>query len=397
MFIALIVIFSLAWGYLYYKYRDVFSPWSVTLLVWVLIISLYTFMDHGLYDSGPQFVKAILIWNTGFCLSAYFSFRLTPAYTGIPWAKNPQHIKFLTWVCVLLIPVMLYKSLSFALANGSVTDLVYNLRQQIIDDRYEFSLGPLIYLIHVAYVLLLVTIDEDRVKRPQFWLALTLCICYFIVTMSKQTFFMIAVSMLYVYYVRKKISLKPFIIFGVVFVVLGILFTNFRLTSSGRESTYDFMDLLSMYVVSPIVAFCYDSPNSAHYFGEYTLKSVNNLLAIFGGGHRNVQMFQEMVSVPIPTNVFTMMSPYFKDFGYNGLAVISVIEGLFMGGVYKLSESGHNIMRLIYTYILTLLVLQFFDELFFVGMSNFVQIIILLIFCHIKFDFSGTSQKPVAL
>lgn len=395
MFISLIVIFAIAWGALYFRYRDVFSPWSVTLLVWVLIISLYTFMDHDLYDSGPQFAKAILIWNTGFCASSYLAFRLTPAYEGVPWAKNQQHINLLKWACILLMPIMLYKALSFALANGSAADLVYNLRQQIIDDRYGFSLGPLAYLIHVAYVLLIVTIDEDRIDRPQFWLSLMLCICYFVVTMSKQTFFMIAVSILYVFYVRKKISLKPFIIFGVVFVVLGIFFTNFRLTASGKESAYDFMDLLSMYVVSPIVAFCYDAPNSAHYFGEYTLKSVNNLLAVFGMGHRNVEMFQEMVAVPIPTNVFTMMSPYFKDFGYVGVGVFSVIEGLFMGGVYKRSESGQNIMRLIYTYILTLLVLQFFDELFFVGMSNFVQIVILILFCHIKFDFGGTKKLAV--
>lgn len=80
MFIALIVIFALLWGYLFFKYSDIFSPWSVTLLIWIFIISMYSFLDHGLYKADNQFIKAILIWNTGFCVSSYLSFRITPAY-----------------------------------------------------------------------------------------------------------------------------------------------------------------------------------------------------------------------------------------------------------------------------------------------------------------------------
>lgn len=393
MFIALIVIFAAAWGYLYYQYRDVFAPWSVTLLVWVFVIGLYVFVDHGLYDSGMQFVRAILIWNTGFCTASFLTFRLTPAYSGVGWAQNRTHVNLLMWICILLVPFMLYKAISFALSNGSIADLVYNLRQQIIDADEGFSLGPLVYLVHVAYALLLVSIDKQRINRTRFWVALLLCMAFFVVTMSKQTLFMIAISILYIFYVRKKISLKPIILFALAFGVLGIIFTNFRVTRSGGEAAYTFMDLLGMYLVSPIVAFCYDTPNSAHYFGEYTLKSINNFLSFFGTGHRNVTIFQEMVNVPIPTNVFTMMSPYFKDFGYGGLVFFSLFEGWLFGLFYKKAETGNNLMRLVYTYILVLLVLQFFDELFFVGLSNFVQIVILLIFCHVKFRI----KAPVAL
>lgn len=388
MFIALIVIFALLWGYLFFKYSDIFSPWNVTLLIWIFIISMYSFLDHGLYKADNQFIKAILIWNTGFCVSSYLSFRITPAYQKESWAKNYQTIKIIKWICLLLVPYMLYKSISFALTNGSVADLIFNLRQQTVLEDSGFSLGPLIYLVHVAYVLLLVTIDEEKINRKQFWLAFILCFTFFIVTMSKLTLFMIIVSILYLLYVYRKITIKPFLICGIIFFVFGLLFTNLRVTDSSGESGFDFMDLVGMYVVSPVVSFCYETPCSSDLWGENTFRGYYSLMNALGFVNFIPPKFQEWVSVPIPTNVFTMMSPYFKDFGYSGLAVLSIAEGIFMGYVYKNSETGNNIMRLIYTYILTLLILQFFDELFLVGLSNFIQIVILILLCHTKFVFN---------
>lgn len=392
MFVTIIVIFALMWGYLYFKYPEVFAPWGITLLVWIFIISMYTFVDHGLYDADNQFVKAILIWNTGFCLSSYIAFRITPAYSGETWAKNYKAINILKWICVLLVPFMVYKSVTFALSNGSIADLVYNLRQQTVVDDYGFSLGPLIYLVHVAYVLLLVTIDETTIKRKQFWLALILCLAFFIVTMSKLTLFMIIIGILYLLYKHNKISLRPILLCGCAFFVLGLLFTNLRTTDSGGESSFDFIDLVGMYVVSPVISFCYETPCSATLWGENTFRGYYTIMHALGFESHVPLQFQEWVSVPIPTNVFTMMSPYFKDFGYTGLMVLSVLEGLFMGFVYKKSETGQNIMRLIYTYLLTLLILQFFDELFLVGLSNFIQIVALILICHIKFTFTSANK-----
>lgn len=389
MLITLLIIFATMWGYLYFKYRDIFAPWSITLLIWIAIISIYEFSNLEIYPTGPQFTKSILIWNTMFCGAAYISFRLTPAYHGTEWAKSEQSINIIKWICIALVPVMLLLSVRFALSQGSIIDLAYNLREQAVGED-KLNLGPLVYLIHFAYVFLIVTLDENKVNKRNMLIALLLCLAFFIVTMSKLTFFMMAVGLLYINYSRKKIGLRPIIIFAIAFVILGILFTSLRASSSEKELNLDLVDILTIYIVSPMVAYCYVPQLTSHYWGEYTFKGVHNLFRALGLEYTPPAAESLGFSyVPVPTNVYTMMAPIFMDFGYPGLFVLSAVEGIIIGAIYKRAETGMNLMRLLYSYLLTILVLQFFAEQFYVGLSNIVQITILILFCHLKFTFKG--------
>ncbi|MBQ3771487.1 MAG: hypothetical protein II834_06100, partial [Bacteroidaceae bacterium] len=65
MIIALVVTFVLAWAFLFYLYRDVFSPWSVTLGVWSVILFMYLTLNHELYAVSDQFVICLILWVVG--------------------------------------------------------------------------------------------------------------------------------------------------------------------------------------------------------------------------------------------------------------------------------------------------------------------------------------------
>ena len=381
------------WGYLYYKYRDIFAPWSITLLVWITIMSIYEFANLDIYPTDSQFTNSILIWNTMFCGFAYLSFRLTPAYQGDVWAKSEQSVNIIKWICIALVPVMVFMSIRTALSNGSIFDIVYNLRSQVVGED-KVDLGPLIYLVHFAYVFLTVTLDEDKVNKRNMIIAIVLCLSFFIVTMSKLTFFMMALGLLYINYSRKKIGLKPILIFAVAFVLIGALFTLIRTSTSDKDSGFDLLDILTIYIVSPMVAYCYVPALSSHYWGEQTFRGVHNLFRALGLEHTPLASDALGFSyVPIPTNVYTMMSPVLMDFGYTGLFVLSALEGAIMGAIYKRAETGMNLIRLLYSYLLTTLVLQFFAEQFYVALSNIVQIALLIYFCHTKFSFKGVPKS----
>lgn len=380
------------WGYLYFKYRDIFAPWSITLLIWITIISIYEFSNLDIYPTDSKFTSSILIWNTMFCGFSYLSFRLTPAYRGDEWAKSWQSINIIKWICILLVPVMLFLALRFALSNGSIFDIAHNLRDQVVGEN-KLNLGPLIYLVHFAYVFLIVTLDEDKVNKRNMIIAIILCLSFFIVTMSKLTFFMMAVGLLYINYSRKKIGLKPIILFAVSFVLLGAFFTLLRTSTSDKDSGFDLVDILTIYIVSPMVAYSYVPSLSSQYWGEQTFRGVHNLFRALGLEHTPPASEALGFSyVPIPTNVYTMMAPILMDFGYTGLFVLSALEGAIMGAIYKRAETGMNLMRLLYSYLLTTLVLQFFAEQFYVALSNIVQIALLIYFCHTKFSFKGLPK-----
>jgi oligosaccharide repeat unit polymerase len=108
-------------------------------------------------------------------------------------------------------------------------------------------------------------------------------------------------------------------------------------------------------------------------------------------------VFQDFVPCPVPINVATAMSPYFKDFGYVGVLIFGIIVGFVTGATYKLAQSGQNIMKMLYAYFLITLALQFFDELLFVGLSSLFQIIAVLIFCFVKISFREDSSSNSAV
>ena len=112
---------------------------------------------------------------------------------------------------------------------------------------------------------------------------------------------------------------------------------------------------------------------------------------------RKPMVFQDFVPCPVPINVATAMSPYFKDFGYVGVLIFGIIVGFVTGATYKLAQSGQNIMKMLYAYFLITLALQFFDELLFVGLSSLFQIIAVLIFCFVKISFREDSSSNSAV
>ena len=56
---------------------DFFSPWMLTISIWVLILGLYYLLDTGLYPITRQFYYSFLLWLPIFCLSALSAYVLT--------------------------------------------------------------------------------------------------------------------------------------------------------------------------------------------------------------------------------------------------------------------------------------------------------------------------------
>lgn len=102
---------------------------------------------------------------------------------------------------------------------------------------------------------------------------------------------------------------------------------------------------------------------------------------------------QDFCDTPLPTNVYTVLFPYYKDFGFTGIALFALLEGGIIGALYKSSKTGNNIAKYLYAYIFTLLMMQFVDEQIFQGLSSIIQMSILLLICHTKFSFNKNVER----
>lgn len=369
----------------YMPERQIFSPWNTTLIVWIIILSVYLLVHNELYPVSRQFVYGITIWVITFTLSSVGAFILFPSYKKEPWSVCEKNVDVITIIALVLVPLAVYKAVQHAVMLGSPEGLFYTLREQAIDPE-ENQLGLVKYFVYVINVLLIVEVSRDKIRKWRLLLVILLCFLFFIATMGKMTLFMYLFTSLYILYEKRKISLKP-IFYGSLFLVVLVPLMFFLRSGSDEETGVELVgNLLVIYTVTSIIAFGNLSPCSSTLWGESTLRffyGVLNALGINVGTPPPI--VQDFCNTPLPTNVYTVMSSYFKDFGYTGIFAFALIEGLLLGAIYKYSKTGNNLMMYLYAYIFTYLVTQFVDEQIFQGLSSIIQMVILILLCHVRF------------
>ena len=392
--ILLILLFALMFTGGYVIKRSLFSPWSITLLVWIVVLTLYVTVDHGLQPISSQMIYGLLLWVVPFCITSYTVSALTPQYNAPRWEPCEKNVDILTFISLILVPYATIKAFRNAIQMASPEGLFYTIREQTTNpDMYD--IGLIKYFVFVVYCLFIIEANRSKIRKTRFFFTFSLCFLFFLMTMSKLTFFMVAVSSLYLLYKNKKISLKPIILFFSGFLLFAVLVQAIRGAASAEQgSTADTMLwFLAVYIVSPMQAFCTNIAESSIEWGQYTFRTFYNILHSLGYNVYVAPVIDPFVWVPLPTNVYTVMTTYFRDFGYLGIAFFSIFEGAAIGYIYKKGITGNTILEYIYTFLLVYLTLQFFDEQIFKGLSSIIYVTIRMLFCHIILNFNNQREN----
>lgn len=372
----------------YLPKRQIFSPWNTTLIVWIIILTLYTFVHKELYAVSEQFVYGLTIWVFTFVITSAVTFVVFPSYKKSPWKVCEKNVDIITLITLILVPMAVYKAVQHAFMLGSPEGLFYTLREQAINPE-ENQLGIVKYFVYVINVLLMIEISRDKTRKWRLSLVILFCFLFFIATIAKITLFMYIFSSLYLLYENKKISLKPILIGSIFLISLIPIMYILRSGSEQETDTELIANLLIIYMISSIVAFGSISPCSSIQWGETSLRFFYSLLHMLGV---NVNVsnttLQDFCNTPLPTNVYSVLFPYYKDFGYIGIFIFALIQGIMIGSIYKYSKTGNNLMKYLYAYIFTLLVMQFMDEQIFQGLSSIIQMTILIFICHINLSYN---------
>lgn len=248
--------------------------------------------------------------------------------------------------------------------------------------------GPLIYCCSVAYVSLFFVFIYFKNK----WLIASVIlanIMYAFVNMAKINFLCIIFSSLYLGYSRGIVKKKHLILGLLFFVTLSFILQSVR--AVGEELSL--VEMFSLYLTSSIVAFDYFvEPASALSFGENSLRFIYAVGYSLGISEAPIQTILDFVGIPFPTNTYTLMYPFYKDFGILGIALFSIIYGCIYGYLYKKTRTGSKLGLIIYAIFLTFLLLEFFAELIFTNLSQTLQYVILT---ALPFIFSNENNKCV--
>lgn len=380
-----------------------FAPWTLTLVVWAAILVIVRLEGDLLYPLTEQFYTALALWVPALCAAALMTYLLMGGAkrehqakaTPQPSADHPAPSRaarslqalescrtpiFNTLFVLSLVMTPLYAWNVYQIVSQfSADDMLNNVRLLANEGGGQ---GILVYSIVINQLLLIVALWRyPRLPIWQLVVVIASCLMGALAVMEKGAIFYVFLMCVFVLYERGAVRSRTII--GVSIAVLaGFYF--FNLARQGEGSDYaqneTFADFIGMYLASPAVAFSRLSADLTPQLGPNTFEFFYAVLDKFGIGQFEVhEKVQDFMWVPMPTNVYTVMQPFFIDFGYGGVAFFGALYGVVFGALYRMYRNGSATARVLYAYAVYILVLQFYQDNLMLSLSYIIQLTILVL------------------
>ena len=363
------------------EFGDIFAPWTITMGVWGGMLILFLIFNDILDPLTEQFYISISLWLPTFVITSFVTFNLLEhkeqplPHNGID--INTHFFYFLFIVALFLSPMYFYKVWE-TVSSFDSDDMMKNARILAV---HGDGLGFLNYSSVVAQSLLLVSLWRyPQIPKWQLCAIILCCIINSIAIMEKGGIFLVILCSIYVLFKRGVIKGRH-LLFTVVAAIL--LFYYFNLMREGEDSDYakneSLLDFVGMYIMSPPVAYCKTMRDVDILFGANIFGELYARLNNWGFGNYEIHpKLQEFVYIPVPTNVYTIMQPFFRDFGYKGVCFFAGVYGVISGALYRFSCNGNAVCICLYTYMVEVLVLQFFQENIFLSITFVMELFFLV-------------------
>lgn len=380
----------------FYVSRDLFAPHVIVPGIWVALGIIAVVLHPHYYSLDARFIFPVIIWTVTFCVACYWTaLKTKPSTTeAINTQPNRQIIKAYIWISALLMPVVIGVSIWLAFVNDPANFFRYlRIMNTGIDENIDApNIGPLQYIPAVAYISLLMALVYIK-KKSVIILLLIINLLGALITMAKTIFLCVFFATLFILYKKKKMTIKSIVIGFLCFILFSLVLQSFRIGSEeSATETVETNDFFSMYLLSSPVAFNYHAePASAVRFGDHTFRmwyAIENSLGLTK--KPPVDVILDFVSVPDYTNTYTIMYPFYIDFGLIGLIFFSIIYGIMFGYLYKKTATGGTVALIIYAAFVNFLLLEGIGEFVFTNLSQTLQYFILAL---IPFIF----RKPLVL
>lgn len=353
-----------------------FSPWSITLLVWAAILVLIHLEGKLLYPLTEQFYTALALWVPTLCITAFVTYSLMGQFTPTETKQEYNEALFNVLLALSIVMTPLYAWNVYQIVSQfSADDMLTNIR--LLANEGEGQ-GALKYAIVINQALLIVALWRyPHVKTWKLVVVILSCLLGAMAIMEKGSILFVLLMCFFVMYERRVVRMRTIVVIAALSIV-GFYFFNIARETEAYAQEETFLDFVATYLASPSVAFSRLTADITPQVGTNTFEVFYTILDRLGWGHYVIhEKLQDFVWVPMPTNVYTIMQPFFIDFGYVGVAFFGALYGVIFGALYRGYQNGGSFSRAFYSYGVYILVLQFYQDNFMLSLSYNVQLCIL--------------------
>jgi oligosaccharide repeat unit polymerase len=356
---------------------SLFSPFVISALAWLLSFFPALFFYEDFYPLTGNVFFLWLIWFTVTSIVFFFFYFYEKKNT---WQETEVRKLPLDYSVAILILIAWLGYKTWVIGNTGPGHFFFNLRLSAINADDISSIGLLERFYPLVFALFLFEHvyerEENRRLRFLLWCWMLL---YAVAIMGKLSLLTPFVSWAIIKDVKGKLKIKKFIILVPVVFVLIMAMHFIR-----RAGTFSIRDVLAIYTYSPLVALDYINVDNSLPIGAYVLRF------LYAVGYRlgitlvqPINVISSFIEVPKPTNTFTVIYPFYFDFGLLGVILGALFYGLFFSFLYLFSIKGRRMALTLYSGYSIALFLQFFGEFFIFFFSLNLQIFIWVVLIYL--------------
>ena len=376
-----------------YLKGDWAHPAPLLALLWLLVCSAYLLWPHHLFPLSMQAKVLVLAAVAAFCIGAGLSTRWqTPVQKvastepGAQWRTTIIR-PLLFWIALLGLPLFLLKAQDLA-DSASYTESFYvNLRIALTGELDEAqTFGVLAYLIPVSFSSAFVELaaSHRRWFEGRGWIALALASTYAVMATGRTYVFLLLITLAFIALIQKRATLTQIGLLAIgsataAFIGLGMLANKIGVDS---PNTYALTasDAVALYLLSGLTAFDYSIAQPANL--EWGANMFRSLLAILSAVGIDVQvppLVKPYVFIPEPTNVYTVFSPYFRDFGWLGVVLTFGALGSAQASLFQFAKTTLAPRAVIFAALSAYpLLMQFFQDQYFSLLTTWITFALLV-------------------
>lgn len=349
--------------------RNMFHPAVLVATEWLIILGLYIFTDHGLFELSTKTYLIVFLWVAFFTFFACF-------FSHFNFAAN-RFIKTSTsnksFIRKLYVP-LLCSNIGLILSIVTTYGVNFSAIRYGLLGHIPINIKLLFYVNTFCYAYFAVILFSNIVSKKKIIVfAFSIIVCSLFKT-NKTVFFSFFLLILFCLAEKQKLTLKVFAWLSGLTILLMAIIVIMR----GDVKTYsDFtvIKYLSIYILSPLTAFDQVVKGNVsvptHHTGGYLFSFFYKIFSVFTG--EKVVGFGPWVNVPLPTNVFTVFAPSYIDFGVSGIVFMACIQGITWGVIFSFVKKEYLMYKVLYAVLLYYPGMQFFSDYFTNSFSVFIQ------------------------